>query len=180
MQQEPSQEFVSRESHLPLLVAMGIVFPAERDLAVLEGDQAMIGDGDTMGVTGQVVEHIFGPAEGRFGVDDPVVTKQGAEQRTKLLSILEDFLVSIESEFVLLEGSAEAGHKLAPKDAAEDLDGQEEGITRLNPAGVIGRQASGGNHRVDMGMVLQVLSPGVEDAEEADVGSKVTRIGSDF
>jgi hypothetical protein len=138
MQQEPSQEFVSRESHLPLLVAMGIVFPTECDLAVLEGDQAMVGDGDAVGVTGQVVGDIFGSAEGWLGVDDPVLTKQGAEQRTKLLGILEDFLVSIESEFALLEGSAEAGHKLPPKDAAEDLDGQEEGITRLNPTGVIG------------------------------------------
>ena len=38
VQQEPPQEFVSREGHLPLLVPMSVVFPAERDLAVLEGD----------------------------------------------------------------------------------------------------------------------------------------------
>jgi hypothetical protein len=29
-------------------------------------------------------------------------------------------------------------------------------------------------------MVLQVLPPGVEDAEEADFGSEVTSIGSDL
>jgi hypothetical protein len=56
MRQEPSQEFVNSESHLPLLVPVGIVFPAERDLAVLEGDQATVRDGDAMDVTGQVVE----------------------------------------------------------------------------------------------------------------------------
>jgi hypothetical protein len=74
MQQEPSQEFVNSESHLPLLVPMGIVFPAERDLAVLEGDQAMVRDGDAMGVTGQVVEDVFGSAERRLGINDPVLT----------------------------------------------------------------------------------------------------------
>ena len=69
---------------------MGIVFPAERDLAVLEGDQAMIGDGNAMGVTGQVVQDVFGSAEGWLGVDDPILTKQGAQQSTELLWILED------------------------------------------------------------------------------------------
>jgi hypothetical protein len=153
MQQEPSQELVNRESHLPLLVPVGIVFPAERDLAVLEGDQAMVRDGDAMGVTGQVVQNIFGPTEGRLGVNDPVLTKQGTEQSTELLGILEDLLVPVKSEFLLLEGSPEASHKLTPKHADEDLDGQEEGIAGLNPAGVIGRQAPSGNHTVDMGMV---------------------------
>jgi hypothetical protein len=178
--QEPPQEFVSRESHLPLAVPMGIVFPAEGDLTVLEGEQAMVGDGNTMGVTRQVVKDVFRPAEGWFGVNDPVLTKQGAKQSTELLGILEDFWVSVESECALKEGSAEAGHKLPPKDAAEGLDGQEEGVAILKPAGVISRQAASGNHTVDVGMVLQVLSPGVEHAEEADLGAEVTRIDSDF
>jgi hypothetical protein len=180
VQQESPQEFVGSEGHLPLLVPVSVVFPTERHLAILEGNQAMVGDGDAMGVTGQVVQNIFGPAEGRLGVNDPVVTKQGAEQRTELLWILEDFLVPVKSEFALLEGSPEASHKLTPKHAAEDLDGQEEGIARLNPASVILRQTPGGDHTVDMGMVLQVLSPGVKDAEEADRGAEVTGIGGHF
>ena len=153
MRQEPSQEFVNSESHLPLLVPVGIVFPAECDLAVLKGEQAMVGDSDAMGVTGQVVEDILGSAEGWLGVNDPILSKQGTEQSTESLRILKGFLVPVESEFPLLEGSPEAGHKLTPKHAAKDLDGQEEGVARLNPAGVIGRQAAGGNHTVDVGMV---------------------------
>jgi hypothetical protein len=32
----------------------------------------MVGDGDAVGVAGQVVEYMFGSAEGRLRVNDPV------------------------------------------------------------------------------------------------------------
>ena len=47
---------------------MGIVSLAEGDAIVGEGHEAMVGDGDAMGVAGQVVENLFGTAEGRLGV----------------------------------------------------------------------------------------------------------------
>ena len=34
----------------------------------------MIGDGDAMGITTEVTEHLFGTAEGCFGVDDPFMS----------------------------------------------------------------------------------------------------------
>ena len=33
---------------------------------------------------------------------------------------------------------------------------------------------------VDVRMVLEVLAPGMEDAEQTDVGSKMLRVASDF
>jgi hypothetical protein len=81
---------------------MGIVFPAERDLAVLEGEQARVGDGDAMGVAGQVMEDVFGSAEGWLGVNDPVLPERGTAQSTKSLRILKGFLVPVESEFSLV------------------------------------------------------------------------------
>jgi hypothetical protein len=40
--------------------------------------------------------------------------------------------------------------KLAAEDAAEDLDGEEEGIFRMYPAGVAWIETSGGNDAVEM------------------------------
>ena len=40
----------------------------------------MVGDGDAMSVARQVVENIFGAAEGRLGVDDPVLLAQLPEE----------------------------------------------------------------------------------------------------
>jgi len=39
----------------------------------------MVGDGHAMGVTAEIVEHIFGAAEGWFGVNDPVFSEQRSE-----------------------------------------------------------------------------------------------------
>ena len=79
-----------------------------------------------------------------------------------------------------MKGGLESGDKLAAKDTAEHFDGQEEGAARGDPAGVIRSEAAGGQHAVNMGMMLQSLVPGVEHAEEADLGSKVPGIASDL
>ena len=41
-------------------------------LAIEEGDQPMVGDGHAMGVTAEILQHIFGATEGAFLVDHPV------------------------------------------------------------------------------------------------------------
>ena len=40
----------------------------------------MVGDGDAVGVAGQVVEDVFGPAERRLGIDDPVLREELLEK----------------------------------------------------------------------------------------------------
>ena len=40
----------------------------------------MVGDGYAMGVAGQVVEHMFGAAEGWLGVNDPVLLAELPEE----------------------------------------------------------------------------------------------------
>ncbi|MFY9529942.1 MAG: hypothetical protein WAR24_13620 [Candidatus Acidiferrales bacterium] len=74
----------------------------------------------------------------------------------------------------------ESGDKLAAEDTAEHFDGKEEGSARGDPAGVVRSETAGGEHAVDMGMMLQSLIPGMEHAEEADLRAKVTRIAGDL
>ena len=62
MQQEPSQELLGGNCHQPLLVLMGIIFPAEGDLAIGNVYDPVVGDGDAMRVAGQIVEDMFGSA----------------------------------------------------------------------------------------------------------------------
>jgi len=116
-----AQEFVGGEGHLALLVAMGVVPPAKSNLAVLEGDQPMVGDGHAMGVTGQVMQDIFGTAERRLGINHPILTEQGTHQSAEQLRIAKRRLVSVKSELPLRESPPEARHKLASKHPAEDL-----------------------------------------------------------
>ena len=54
MQQEAADELVGGERHSfgPLLVF--IVLPAETDFTMLQGYQALVGDGDPVGIAAQV------------------------------------------------------------------------------------------------------------------------------
>ena len=49
-----------------------VVLPGKGDMVVVAGDEATIGDGDAMGVAAEIGEHLRRPAEGLFGIDDPV------------------------------------------------------------------------------------------------------------
>lgn len=85
MQKEAAQELIGCHSHQFLLAAVGVILPAERHVAIGEVDKPVIGDGDTMGVAGQVMKNVLRTAEWRFGIHDPILTekrtKEGAECR---------------------------------------------------------------------------------------------------
>ena len=80
MQQEAAQKFGCVERHHSLVISVGIIFPAEGDLIVGEGNEAMVGDGDAMGVASEIAEEMMRTAEGGFGIDDPWLTEQGAQE----------------------------------------------------------------------------------------------------
>jgi hypothetical protein len=46
-------------------------------VAVGKSNQPAVGNRDAMSVSAEIAQHVFWPAERRFGVDDPVVTEAG-------------------------------------------------------------------------------------------------------
>ena len=50
----------------------------------------------------------------------------------------------------------------------------------MDPAFMIGSQSPGGHHTVEVRMEKQVLSPCMENGQEADLHSQVLRICRDF
>ena len=79
-----------------------------------------------------------------------------------------------------MEQFTEFVRELVAEDFAECLDGQEESARRVDPYATIGSKASSGNDVVYMGMMLEVLPPGMEHAEESDVCSQVLGIARKF
>ena len=53
------------------LPGVAVIFPLEGDLAVLEGQQTAVGDGDAMGVAAEILQHVLRSAKGGLGVDHP-------------------------------------------------------------------------------------------------------------
>ena len=62
---------------------MRVVFPAKRDLIILEREQSMVGDGDAVRIASEIIQHMFGAAEGRLGIDDPVLAEELSEKLAK-------------------------------------------------------------------------------------------------
>src|ERR1700712_2174155 len=71
MDQEAANELISIQGHDLLAVAIPIIFPAEPDLAVVHGHQSVVGDGNAMGVSPDIVENLSRPRERPLGVDHP-------------------------------------------------------------------------------------------------------------
>ncbi len=74
----------------------------------------------------------------------------------------------------------EAVHKLAPEHLFENVDWQEELLLRIDPPRMVQCQTAGGNDTMNVRMMLEFLVPGVQDAEESDLGTEVLRIAGDL
>ncbi len=74
---------MGRDGHDLLLAAVRIVFPAKRDSIILERNQSMVGDGDAVRIASKVVQHMLGTAEGRLGIDHPVLREELSEKLAK-------------------------------------------------------------------------------------------------
>src|SRR5208283_1637139 len=146
VKQKAAQEFLDRQGHQALLVAVRGVSPAKGDLVALEGDQAVIGDGHAVGVAAEITENVLGATEGRFAVDHPVLTEKRSEESSESLRFRQKLEVPVEAELAFGEGPFESVDKLAAEDSPQHFDGEKEAIARGDPALVIGGEAAGRNH----------------------------------
>jgi hypothetical protein len=152
VKQESAQELMGGNGHDLLLAAVSIVSPAEGDAIVLEGHETMVGDGDAVGIAGQVVENMFGAAEGWLGVDHPVLLAEFGEEVAECARRGKLPKRAMELEPVVFEQFTKPRPELAAEAAAKCLDGQEKASRGIDPSGAIESEAAGGNDVVDMGM----------------------------
>jgi hypothetical protein len=110
----------------------------EGDVARGETDQPAVGDGNAMGVGAQVVKDILRDSERWLAVNNPVLAEEGAEERCEGLRFRQRLEVPVETELAVGEGILETRDELATEDSTQNLDGEKETITGLNPALVIG------------------------------------------
>lgn len=76
---EASDEFVRTQLHAAGFIASAVIPVLERDAIPVDVTQALIGNGDAMGITAEVIDDLLGSAKGRLGVDDPVKVRQFAQ-----------------------------------------------------------------------------------------------------
>jgi len=180
VKKEATEKLIARDGHHFLPIVVGRVTPAKGDLVVRQCDQAMVGDGNAVSIAAEILQHILGSAEGWFGVDDPIFAEEGTQPGSEELGMGERCEFPGQVQLTAFEGRLQASDELATEHAPQYGDGKEEAWVRSNPAGVIAGESAGGDNTVDMGMQLDFLIPGMEHAEEADLGSEMGGIVRDL
>jgi hypothetical protein len=120
------------------------------------------------------------PAKGAFGIYHPVFTKQRPQESIKRSLLVQRLEAAGKHEFTLTEGFLQTGHELAAKDPAQYLHRQEERIARVDPMLVIERQTTRWDHTMNVRMVQEVLAPGMEHTQEADLRTEMPRVAGDL
>ena len=138
----------------------GRILVGKSDLAILEGEDAAIADGDAKDVRSEVFEG-GGACAYRLRVNDPIFAP--------------DLRVKEMEEIALFEQVPE----LAAEEDRKRLDVNEEILPGLEPPAIGGESASGGDV-VNVRMIEEIARPGMEDADGADLASDEARIGSQF
>ena len=163
-----------------LLIVVAVVPPVELDLPVFDIHDSMIGNRDPVGVAADVVHHLLGSGEGRFGVDDPFhVAHADRDARRKTWRISKGLEGREELEFAGVEGLLQIGQEQSAEQAGQHPYGQEEMGAARNPPATVGRDSATRDDTMQVGMKEQILSPTVEHSEEADLGAQMLGIGSD-
>ncbi len=145
---------------------------SEVDGFAVEGADAAVSDGDSVGVSGQVADQALGSGEGPFGVDDPLgvsglveVLLEGAGTLQAGAGAAAGDGSSADGLFGLLEESpAEV--------SGQDLDGREEGAAADPPLTGVDVESGIWDDAMQVGMELEALVPGMEDGGATDADAE--------
>jgi hypothetical protein len=181
VQQESAQELICGQSQEAPLVFVSGVPPPECDFIILEAHETVIGDRHAMRIRTQITEHLFGSAERRFAIHNPAQSGQLTDETPKQPRLRPALEPAVKPQLTRSVSLLESFDEFATKNFAEYVFGKEEaGASRMYPARVVAGETAGGHDAMDMWMVLQLLIPGVEDAEETDLGPEAFGIRSDL
>jgi len=148
---------------------------------VIEGNETAIRNSHAMGVGAEIPQHLIGSAEGRFAVHHPPQAVELMDQAPEEPRLHQSFEHALKDQFSGGVGLLESLQKFAAEDLAENAFREKEArAARMLPVRVIWRQTSGGDHTVNVRMMLELLIPGVEDAEESNLGAEVFWICGNF
>jgi hypothetical protein len=169
MKKEPSDKFVGFEGHGLLTVLVGIIPPEEGNFVVLEGEDAVITDGDPMGISAEVLKDPFGAIEGGFAIDDPLFVVKVPQEGLEVFGVLEMAEMGGKDKIPSLEAILEEVEELPSEQCGQDPNGDEEPFAAGFPAAAVRRETAAGDDPVGVGMIHEVLAPGMENADHSDL-----------
>lgn len=100
VKQEPSDKFISFDRHSLLAVAVSIISPEKRNVAIPVVEDAVIADGDPVSISPEVLQYSLGATEGWFAIDDPLLLVELFSEDLEVPGLLETADTAGEYEIV--------------------------------------------------------------------------------
>ena len=179
VKQEAANELVRIERHDAIagLALAPVIFPFEADAGAIEGDDAGIGDGDAVGIAGEIGEHGIGTGEGTLGIDNPLHAAQGLEELPERIPVLERSIGTEELQRAFGVGGGKPFAHEPPEQSREHLYGEEEFGFAGYPTQPVGRETSARDDAVHVRMMRQRRTPSVQHHGNADLCTQMFGIG---
>jgi hypothetical protein len=156
MLQETANELLGSEGANPGLTCARFSV-AECDLPMVQLEDTLVTDGHSKDVGSQILQGSH-PITDRLTVNDPI--------------LLPGFRGNQGKEFCLLQSITELG----PKEDGQWLDVNQKIFPSLMPTLVVIAQTPTRHQIVNMGMVVQIATPGMQYANQADLAADKTRV----
>jgi hypothetical protein len=159
VKEESPDEIRASESERFAHVVAPSVAIAKRDLAAFVSHEALVADGDAMGVAPEVAEHLGRTSHGSLAVDDPFLGGSLSEQAMPE--------VGSETCRVLLQRLLEEIEQLASKHIRENSHRHQKAWARGDPAIMRSVETTAGHDAMDVGVEEEGLGPGVQHSDRA-------------
>ena len=159
------------EAHDAGAPAATIVLVGERDFIVVDDCEPRIGDGGAIRVAGEIGQDALGSAERRLGVDDEGAQAQRAHALGKGARVGERDEFAEEAELAAAKGCRQPAQEEPAECLRQSADGGQEVGLAGDPRLAVEGDAAAGDETMDMRMMGQRLSPGMQDGNEADPGA---------
>jgi hypothetical protein len=117
VKEETAHKLLRSKRHDLAFIMVGIGAVLEKNSAVFDLDESVIGDGDPMSVLAQIFDDLFRSGEGFFRIDDPVLSGSLFEKRLESRGPREFLDFPLESEGVVT--FFKCLEKLSAKDLGE-------------------------------------------------------------
>ena len=119
MDEEAADKLRRIEGHggVAVLLLGAVVLPLKGNVVFIEADESRVGDSDSVGVSGEILEYSAGPGKWRSSINIPFAVTKASEETFKgarMLKVLEmaeevQALLSVEREEFIEEQTTEQG-----------------------------------------------------------------------
>ena len=181
VQEEPADELDRLQGHRLWLSPVGVVLPAERDLVVLRGRPA----GWLLIATRWVYRARYfstcsGPPNGGLAYTTHSVSALAASRRRNSPGSASAASLPWKESCPRSKAARSSARNLPRKTRLRTRTGRKKPGRQATQREPSGDEPAARDDAVDVGVVLEVLAPGVEDGQEADLGPEVLGVGGDL